>query len=117
PQQDEVLLGESYTFRVSAPETARVEVSLDGGPWLECRASVGFWWYDWACAAGKHALTARTIDAAGEEAVSAPRRFQVGHDTTFPATAKAAPKARKAPAAAKVGSLKKPAAKKKTPKA
>lgn len=64
-------LGASYTVRVCAPGALAVHVAIDQGPWLECRESVGYWWYDWTpeiC--GEHEVIACALFQGGREAVS-----------------------------------------------
>ncbi|MBI3297354.1 MAG: hypothetical protein HYZ75_04260 [Elusimicrobia bacterium] len=60
PQEGEAVLPGSYTIRVAAGCEHKVELSIDGGPWTECRQSVGYYWYDWnPSAPGEHRLVAR----------------------------------------------------------
>ena len=77
PRPNETVRPGGYTFRIGAvPAASRVEVSLDGGPWLPCREGAGYWWYDWsAYTAGSHRLAVRA-PAAGDEA-RAEREFDV----------------------------------------
>lgn len=60
PSQSERLLGSTYVVRLGVGGADAVEISIDKGPWLPCRATSGYWWYDWAeIPAGKHTLVAR----------------------------------------------------------
>jgi len=60
PQQNERLLGPLYNIRMVIGGAQAAEISIDGGPWLTCRLTSGYWWYDWAAIKpGKHTLTAR----------------------------------------------------------
>ncbi len=80
PQDAEVVLFPYYTYRISVatPETAKVEVSINGGDWLACRESLGLWWFDWqGYKPGAHVVTARAEKKNGKFAISAPRRFKV----------------------------------------
>ena len=78
PQEEEVVSHPSYTIRIGAPEAARVEVSLDDGPWQECRPSAGYWWYDWSgYLPGRHQARAQAHAQDGQILVSPPRQFTV----------------------------------------
>ena len=60
PTQSEVLHGSSYNVRLGVGGADLVEISIDKSPWLPCRLTSGFWWYDWSnIAPGKHTLVAR----------------------------------------------------------
>jgi hypothetical protein len=79
PQEGETIAHARYTFQVCACASAMtVEVSVNGGPWLPCRESMGLWWFDWEdCADGEHAAAARIHKERGQTAESEPRRFSV----------------------------------------
>jgi hypothetical protein len=79
PQEDEKITTPHYTFRIGAiRETARVEISIDKGPWRACRPSAGYWWYDWSnYNDGPHQALAKAHEKEGHALTSAPRRFQV----------------------------------------
>jgi len=37
-----------------------LDICIDKGPWISCRPTSGYWWYDWSgIAPGKHTLVAR----------------------------------------------------------
>lgn len=60
PQERERLLGPVYVIRLGVGGAQNVEISIDKGPWVPCRFTSGYWWYDWtAIAPGKHVLVAR----------------------------------------------------------
>jgi hypothetical protein len=61
PKESEVLNSSNYTLRFTASdETRSVEVSIDGGPWQECRKANGHFWFDWAnYMSGRHEIVAR----------------------------------------------------------
>ncbi|OGS20700.1 MAG: hypothetical protein A2252_04840 [Elusimicrobia bacterium RIFOXYA2_FULL_39_19] len=52
PQDNEIIHHPHYTIRLGASENwsspNRVEISIDGGEWVQCRYSDGFFWYDWS---------------------------------------------------------------------
>lgn len=49
PQQGEKITAPHYTFRIgTVGDIARVEISLNDGPWQACRNAAGYWWYDWS---------------------------------------------------------------------
>jgi hypothetical protein len=78
PMEGEMISYRTYTFRISANPTERVEISIDGEEWLPCRQSVGYWWYDWChFSAGLHSLQARIPSAGIRELKSKPRQFTV----------------------------------------
>ena len=60
------------------PETASVELSIDGGQWLACRESMGLWWHDWeAYGPGEHKAVARIHEGGADIKTSDLRRFTV----------------------------------------
>ena len=60
PREGETVSPGSYAIRIAAACDHKVEVSIDGGPWAECRQSVGYFWYDWEPSeAGEHRIVAR----------------------------------------------------------
>ena len=60
PTQNEVLRAPEYVIRLGVGGADLVELSIDKGPWLPCRLSSGYWWYDWSgIQRGKHTLVAR----------------------------------------------------------
>ncbi len=70
PKEQEAV-GASYTARISAPGALAVHVAIDQGSWLECRESLGYWWYDWTPeGSGEHELIACALFEGGREAVS-----------------------------------------------
>jgi hypothetical protein len=79
PHQDEKIASRHYTIRVNAPISCdTVDVSIDQGPWLACRDSVGYWWYDWSdFDSGPHEVIARARAQKGKWALSAPVEFIV----------------------------------------
>ena len=92
PQQGEKITAPRYTFRVgTSGDIARVEISLNEGPWQPCRHSVGYWWYDWAdYAAGRYQAAVRAQTKDGQVFTSEPCKFQVvsGTDQKQPKTPK-----------------------------
>lgn len=79
PREGEELSAAGYAFRIGCPGEAReVEVSIDAGPWLPCRFSVGYWWHDFGGGAiGRHSVSARARDNEGVLSVSPARAFSV----------------------------------------
>ena len=60
PTQSEALFAPTYVVRIGAGGTDLVEISIDKSPWLPCRLTSGYWWYDWSnVSRGKHTLVAR----------------------------------------------------------
>ncbi|HBL15717.1 MAG TPA: hypothetical protein DD417_02850 [Elusimicrobia bacterium] len=67
-----------YTFRIASNVTGPVEVSIDDGPWMPCRESVGLWWFDYCCELpGKHKVVARVTNELGMVSKTAARSFSV----------------------------------------
>lgn len=95
PQQGEKITAPHYTFRVGTTgDIARVEISLNDGPWQACRNAVGYWWYDWAdYAAGRYQAAARAETKDGQVFTSEPCKFQVAlpADAKPPRTPRAKP--------------------------
>ena len=79
PQQGENITAPHYTFRVGTlGDITRVEISINEGPWLPCRNSVGYWWYDWSgYAGGRHQAAVRAQTKDNQEFTSEPCKFQV----------------------------------------
>jgi hypothetical protein len=79
PRQNETISSSSYTIRVFAPEGAkRVDISIDQGPWMSCRDSVGFWWYDWSgYENGEHQIAVSMETSEGVRVISEPHEFYV----------------------------------------
>ena len=60
PQQKEMLHAADYVIRLGVGGAETVELSIDQGSWQPCRATSGYWWYDWTNASlGAHTLVAR----------------------------------------------------------
>jgi hypothetical protein len=60
PIQSEALRAPTYVIRLGVGGADLVEISIDKSPWLPCRLTSGYWWYDWSkIARGKHTLVAR----------------------------------------------------------
>lgn len=79
PKETEVIVSPQYTLRFTASdETQAVEVSIDGGPWQECRQASGFFWFDWEkYMSGRHEVKTRARLANGQTHKTDTRRVQV----------------------------------------
>ncbi len=78
PIEGEIIRSHTYTFRIGATPTDRVEVSIDGKEWRPCRPSVGYWWFDWSgYNAGPHRIKARIPGAGNRFVASKPRQVTV----------------------------------------
>lgn len=64
PKNGEVITHKAhYAVRIGTPNQGIVELSIDNGTFLQCRHSVGYWWYDWThIPTGEHTLVARLVD-------------------------------------------------------
>ncbi|NNN05762.1 MAG: hypothetical protein HKL90_07660 [Elusimicrobia bacterium] len=85
PRQYQTIVGMTYTFRISAPESARsVEIAVDQGDWRPCRPAVGYWWFDWSgYDEGEHEAVARFVTAEGFAVSAEPHEFVVRRDDQF----------------------------------
>lgn len=55
-----------YTFRIDAPDAARVDVAVDGTEWRPGRFSGGYWYHKWrGCREGAHSVRAQAYAADG----------------------------------------------------
>jgi hypothetical protein len=74
-----MVAGDSYTFRISAPEGTRLtELSLNQGPWQVCRNAAGYWWFDWfGFKDGEYLARARAHLQDGRVKMTLLRKFQV----------------------------------------
>jgi hypothetical protein len=67
PTEEEVVSGLAYSIRVGASGNGSVEISINGGDWMPCRHSVGYWWFDWGYyEPGSHEITARIVNSRGK---------------------------------------------------
>lgn len=77
PLEGEIVTTPHYTFRIGCSATAPLEICVDGREWAPCRASVGYWWYDWSASeSGAHTVVAR-MKTGRRSVESRPRRFTV----------------------------------------
>jgi hypothetical protein len=79
PTEGETVAGDSYTFRISAPEGTRLtELSINQGPWQVCRHAAGYWWFDWTgFRVGEYQVRARAHSQDGRVEMTLLRKFQV----------------------------------------
>jgi hypothetical protein len=79
PKETEIITSPDYTLRFNpSDETQSVQVSIDDGPWQECRKADGHFWFDWAhYASGRHAIAARAILANGQTEETGARIIRV----------------------------------------
>lgn len=60
PAAGETVWSDRYTLRIAAQLDGFVEAAMDGGPWQACRASDGYWWFDWSgYTPGRHEAAVR----------------------------------------------------------
>lgn len=82
PQQGETVRAGHYAIRVAAKDGLKVEVSIDGGVWTECRNAAGYYWYDWTPAApGQHQIVARAVNGGPRPRLSEERVVVVASDS------------------------------------
>ncbi|MBI3547536.1 MAG: hypothetical protein HY078_00645 [Elusimicrobia bacterium] len=78
PRDDERILSNEYSIRISAAPAGKVEISIDGGEWQPCREAVGHWWYDWSgYGPGRHRVVARLQPLSGRKVRSMTSHFLV----------------------------------------
>ena len=66
PAENEVISNPDYSIRIESGSTGFVEVSIDGGEWVSCYNSVGYWWFYWShYGPGEHKIIARLCDENG----------------------------------------------------
>ncbi len=74
PLQGEILKAPVYVIRLGVGGADLVEISIDKSPWLPCRLTSGYWWYDWAAISkGKHTVVARMRTSDGRWFKTPPR--------------------------------------------
>jgi hypothetical protein len=60
PANGEIISGLHYAIRIGASDNGSVELSFNNGEWQPCRASAGYWWFDWGYfTPGDHKIAAR----------------------------------------------------------
>lgn len=80
PKLNEKITSSDYTFRIESRVGGSVEISIDDGPWQQCRDAAGYWWYDWSVGTpGKHKAVARILTTGGQTPTTFPRYFHVGN--------------------------------------
>jgi hypothetical protein len=62
PVENEPVFPGHYAIRVHSPEDKPVEISINDGPWVDCRSSNGYFWFDWwPVESGRHRIRARAV--------------------------------------------------------
>lgn len=89
PKETERITSPQYTIRLSASEAFQmVEVSIDAGPWQECRRCGGHYWFDWTdYSSGPHEIEIRGWLFSDEIREVAPRRVLVALKESAPLAA------------------------------
>ena len=73
PLEGEIISGLHYAIRIGASDNGAVEISFDGGEWQPCRASAGYWWFDWGYfTPGTHKIVVRLRNPEGGTIKKAP---------------------------------------------
>ncbi|MDR0952575.1 MAG: hypothetical protein LBM71_00030 [Elusimicrobiota bacterium] len=78
PLHDDTISCGHYSFRVGAiGNIDGIKISVNGGPWQDCRPANGYWWYDWwNFEEGVHIVEALAL-IDGEEVKTPKRKFKV----------------------------------------
>jgi len=78
PQAGETVFPGHYAIRITAPEAAKTEISIDNSPWQPCREELGHWWYDWTdFEPGIHQARVQALSASGAITAVATRQITV----------------------------------------
>jgi len=77
PQEGELVSPGHYSIRLTAAGAGEAQVRFGDGPWIDCRESIGHFWYDWAADRGAFVLAARARIGKGRWALSAARVVRV----------------------------------------
>lgn len=78
PVDGEQLFPGHYAVRIAAEPEKVVEVSINGEEWQPCRASVGYYWYDWqAQGSGEVSIVARSRNGSGRPKLSMIRNCKI----------------------------------------
>lgn len=95
PQQGEIITAPKYTFRIGTLGNIElVEISINQGPWQQCRNAAGYWWYDWSgYKSGRYQAEAKAQTKDGQVVTSMQCNFQVvlGTDVEQSRTSKRKP--------------------------
>ena len=69
PVTSETVSGLHYAIRMgSSDDNNSVQIQFNGGEWLPCRSTAGYWWYDWGYfIPGTYKIVARLVDAEGNQ--------------------------------------------------
>ena len=78
PTANETVYCGHYCFRLgSLKEVPYMRVSINGGPWQDCRRANGYWWFDWwNFQTGSFTLEASS-EYEGKTVKTAKRKFKV----------------------------------------
>lgn len=78
PKNNDTVYCGHYCFRIGTVGNSEwVKVSVNGGPWIDCRRANGYWWYDWwNFQTGSFIAEALAI-VDGKEVKSTKRKFKV----------------------------------------
>jgi hypothetical protein len=77
PFEGEAVKTGHYSIRLTAAGADVAQVRLDGGEWVECRESVGYFWHDWTPQSGPVSIEARAKKGKKAWAVSPVRVCKV----------------------------------------
>ena len=78
PGEGEKVLTGHYAVRIGVDRSNCAELSINGGDWVPCRKSVGYFWYDWwPNKSGSYRLVVRAKLQDGSTIKSPVRTFTV----------------------------------------
>ncbi len=68
PVSGEIVSGLHYAIRIGASCEGSVQIQFNGGEWLSCRPTAGYWWYDWGYfTPGDYKIAARLVNDDGKQ--------------------------------------------------
>lgn len=71
PVENEEIFPGHYAIRLFSPENKPMEISIDNGPWVACRAANGYFWFDWwPVKGGKSRISARVVGSNAKKATT-----------------------------------------------
>lgn len=65
PEVGEIARPGHYSIRLTVTGADQAQVRFDGCEWLECRESLGHFWYDWSPQAGRVCVESRARVGSG----------------------------------------------------
>ena len=78
PTSNEKVYCGHYCFRLGSPSNISwLKISINGGPWQDCRNANGYWWFDWWNFSTGNFYAEAYGCVNGKEVKTAKRKFKV----------------------------------------